>query len=233
MLAGGDPGAGGPTPCQCHTSTFQACSSPMGPASPPRSLGPWEVAQDSPAALAPARSHLALRGKATPASSLYYPEPWFPWCAGKAGKALAILLAHLKGKETEAQGIQAWGLGDGLEVAYFFPPPPGNRGPSCPAQRQGLTRVTFLGSLSKGCLGGSKARWVDEVWGPEIEHGLNDFKARPGVSAPSPSLHAVCPCVCYLPSLGLSFFINLWSKPLSGSLGSLIMRSCPGQESRE
>lgn len=82
----GDPGEGGPTPCQCHTPSFQACSSPMGPASHPRSLGPWEVAQDSPAALAPARRHLALRGKATPASSLYYPEPWFPWCAGKAGR---------------------------------------------------------------------------------------------------------------------------------------------------
>ncbi|XP_022356064.1 adhesion G-protein coupled receptor D2 [Enhydra lutris kenyoni] len=48
------------------TEAFTACSSPMGPASHPRSLGPWEVAQDSPAALAPARRHLALRGTHSP-----------------------------------------------------------------------------------------------------------------------------------------------------------------------
>ncbi|XP_045877757.1 adhesion G-protein coupled receptor D2 [Meles meles] len=48
------------------TEALTACSSPMGPASHPRSLGPWEVAQDSPAALAPARRHLALRGTHSP-----------------------------------------------------------------------------------------------------------------------------------------------------------------------
>ncbi|XP_038401991.1 adhesion G-protein coupled receptor D2 isoform X3 [Canis lupus familiaris] len=44
------------------TEAFTACSSPMGPGSHPRSLGPWEVAPDDPVALAPARRHLAVRG---------------------------------------------------------------------------------------------------------------------------------------------------------------------------
>ncbi|CAK7291199.1 hypothetical protein VULLAG_LOCUS1716 [Vulpes lagopus] len=44
------------------TEAFTACSSPMGPGSHPRSLGPWEVALDDPVALAPARRHLAVRG---------------------------------------------------------------------------------------------------------------------------------------------------------------------------
>ncbi|XP_034519620.1 adhesion G-protein coupled receptor D2 [Ailuropoda melanoleuca] len=44
------------------TEAFTACSSPMGRGSHPRSLGPLEVAQDNPVALAPARRHLVVRG---------------------------------------------------------------------------------------------------------------------------------------------------------------------------
>uniref|UniRef100_A0A8C9KC68 Adhesion G protein-coupled receptor D2 n=1 Tax=Panthera tigris altaica TaxID=74533 RepID=A0A8C9KC68_PANTA len=64
---------GGPTHSQdssADTPFFQVCSSPIGPGSHPRSLGPWEVSQNNPVALAPARRHLAIRGKATPPSSL-------------------------------------------------------------------------------------------------------------------------------------------------------------------
>ncbi|XP_045647100.1 adhesion G-protein coupled receptor D2 [Ursus americanus] len=44
------------------TESFTACSSPIAQGSHPRSLGPWDVAQDNPVALAPARRHLAVRG---------------------------------------------------------------------------------------------------------------------------------------------------------------------------
>lgn len=106
---------------------------------------------------------------------------------------MAILLAHLKGKETEAQGIQARGLGDGLEVAYFFSITTREQGPQLPCPEAGLDQGHVPWVSVQRVFGGSKARWVDEVWGPEIEHGLNDFKARPGVSVPSPSLPAVRP----------------------------------------
>ncbi|XP_032274894.1 adhesion G-protein coupled receptor D2 [Phoca vitulina] len=48
------------------TEAFTACSSPMGPGSRLRFLGPWEVAQDNPVALVPARRHLAVRGTHSP-----------------------------------------------------------------------------------------------------------------------------------------------------------------------
>nr|XP_035970490.1 uncharacterized protein LOC118549985 [Halichoerus grypus] len=48
------------------TEAFTACSSPMGPGSRLRFLGPWEVAQDNPVALVPARRHLAVRGTRSP-----------------------------------------------------------------------------------------------------------------------------------------------------------------------
>lgn len=158
MRAGGDPGAGGPTHHQdssAHTASFQACSSPMGPGSRLRFLGPWEVAQDNPVALVPARRHLAVRGKATPAPTLSTTQSLsFPSAQVKLGRRWQILLAHPKDKETEAQRIlQARSLGDGLEMAYFFPPPPGNKGPSCLAPKQGLPRATSLGSPCKGGLG--------------------------------------------------------------------------------
>lgn len=144
MRACGDPGMGGPTHRQdssAHTPSFQACSSPMGRGSHPRSLGPLEVAQDNPVALAPARRHLVVRGKATPAPSLSTTQSLsFPSAQVKLGRQWQILLGHPKDKKTEAQGIlPARGLGDGLEMAYFFPPPPGNgapavqpRGRACP-----------------------------------------------------------------------------------------------------
>ncbi|GAB5580120.1 adhesion G-protein coupled receptor D2 isoform X3 [Prionailurus iriomotensis] len=48
------------------TEAFMVCSSPIGPGSHPRSLGPWEVSQNNPVALAPARRHLAIRGTHSP-----------------------------------------------------------------------------------------------------------------------------------------------------------------------
>ncbi|XP_029775470.1 adhesion G-protein coupled receptor D2 [Suricata suricatta] len=48
------------------TEAFMACSSPIGPGSHPRSLGPWEAPQGNPVALAPARRHLAIRETHSP-----------------------------------------------------------------------------------------------------------------------------------------------------------------------
>ncbi|XP_026890887.2 adhesion G-protein coupled receptor D2 isoform X1 [Acinonyx jubatus] len=88
------------------TEAFMVCSSPIGPGSHPRSLGPWEVSQNNPVALAPARRHLAIRGKATPPSSLSTTQCLsFPSVQVKLRRQWQILSTHLRDKETEAQGI--------------------------------------------------------------------------------------------------------------------------------
>ena len=126
---------GGPTHSQdssADTPFFQVCSSPIGPGSHPRSLGPWEVSQNNPVALAPARRHLAIRGKATPPSSLSTTQCLsFPSAQVKLRRQWQILSTHLRDKETEAQGIlQTRGLEGSLEMAYFFPHHQGTGAPA-------------------------------------------------------------------------------------------------------